>query len=782
MVTGADTDKRVPQGHSLRLAWRDLVRWSSRIGLGNKFALALMVAAVLAGLATYGALTEGTPLDRDTDTINFLLNLDLFILLLLGAVIARRVAILWGQRRQGMAGSRLHVRVVALFSVVAVAPAILMASFSLLFFHAGLQSWFSDRVSTAVNESLSVAQAYLEEHQQTLRADALSMANDINRESGRLSVDPAFFNQFVTTQAILRNLTEALVFDGTGDTLARSNLTFALQFEPIPADILRDARNGDVRLMPTESDDRVRALIRLDRFDDAYLLVGRLVEASVIGHMERAETAVAEYRELEGRRSTLQITFTLIYAVVSLLLLMVAVWLALVFADRLVAPVSALIVAAERVRSGDLAARVNPTASGDELSDLGRAFNRMTSQLESQRSELIEANRQLDTRRRFTETVLSGVSAGVLGVDENGVVNLPNRSATELLGLDLDSILGASLTDIVPDIDELLAAAKRQNRLAEGNIRIYRQGEVRTLLVRIAADRLDGRVRGYVVTFDDITELLAAQRKAAWADVARRIAHEIKNPLTPIQLSAERLKRRYLKQIHNDPETFSRCIETIVRHVGDIGRMVDEFSSFARMPAPVIEPVDVVDLTGQAVFLQRTARPDIDFDIETNEQSITIACDSRQISQAMTNLLQNAIDAIDSRLEAEPEAGAVAARIRIVVSDGPDAIAVSIIDNGRGLPTDERDRLTEPYVTTRDKGTGLGLAIVKKIMEDHGGRLVLEDNPDETGAIVRMMFPRVETPAPMREIEGSIAEDEGGNGENHALDNDDPNGKPDHDR
>ncbi|WP_366656314.1 PAS domain-containing sensor histidine kinase [Fodinicurvata sp. EGI_FJ10296] len=753
MASGADTDKRIPQGHSLRLAWRDLVRWSSRLGLGNKFALALMVAAVLAGLATYAALTEGTSLNRDTDTINFLLNLDLFILLLLGAVIARRVAILWGQRRQGLAGSRLHVRVVALFSVVAVAPAILMATFSLLFFHAGLQSWFSDRVSTAVNESLSVAQAYLEEHQQTLRADALSMANDINREAERLAVDSAFFNQFVTTQAILRNLTEALVFDSSGETLARSNLTFALQFEPIPEDILSDARNGDVRLMPTDSDDRVRALIRLDRFDDAFLLVGRLVEASVIGHMERAETAVAEYRELEGRRSTLQITFTLIYAVVSLLLLMVAVWLALVFADRLVAPVSALIVAAERVRSGDLAARVTPTASGDELSDLGRAFNRMTSQLESQRSELIEANRQLDHRRRFTETVLSGVSAGVLGVDEGGVVNLPNRSATELLGLDLENILGARLTDIVPEIDDLLATARRQNRLAEGNIRIYRNGELRTLLVRIAAERLDGRVRGYVVTFDDITELLAAQRKAAWADVARRIAHEIKNPLTPIQLSAERLKRRYLRQIDNDPETFSRCIETIVRHVGDIGRMVDEFSSFARMPAPVIEPIDIVDLTGQAAFLQKTARPDINFETETEEDAVIVACDGRQISQAMTNLLQNAIDAIDARLEQQSEGEAIVPRIRIRVDDAGDAITVSFIDNGRGLPTDERDRLTEPYVTTRDKGTGLGLAIVKKIMEDHGGRLVLEDNSEEKGAIVRMVFPKIETPAPAREID-----------------------------
>lgn len=720
---------------------RQVARWAARVGLANKLSVVLTIAAVAAGIATYAALTETPPFGHETDTVYLLLNLDLVILLLLGALIARRVVGIWVERRRGRAGARLHIRLVALFSIVAVAPSILVAVFSALFFYFGVQSWFSERVSTAVNESLSVAEAYLEEHQKTLRADALSMANDLNREAPRLLSDPEYFDQFVSTQALLRGLTEALVFDSSGRTLAQSNLTFSLQFEPISDELLDRARQGEVVLLTTDNDDRVRALLRLDRYVDTFLLVGRLVEAQVIGHMERAQGAVSEYQELETRRGTLQITFTLIYVVVALLLLMVAVWFGMVFADTLVTPISALISAAERVRAGDLTARVANSSAGDELGTLSRAFNRMTSQLEGQRRDLIEANRQLDLRRRFTETVLSGVSAGVLGLDEAGRINLPNKSATELLGKDLDQLVGQRLVDAVPEMEDLMIAIRRRpGRLVESQVEIQTGGERRTLLVRIAAERLDGKVRGYVVTFDDISELLSAQRKAAWADVARRIAHEIKNPLTPIQLSAERLKRKYFKEIQTDPDIFASCTDTIVRQVGDIGRMVDEFSAFARMPTPKMNMADLVDLCRQAMYLQKNARSDVEFSFSAPDGKVPVICDARQVSQALTNLLQNALDAIEGR-EGQPlEPG----RVAITVAEERDSAVVMVEDNGKGLPREDRHRLTEPYVTTRTKGTGLGLAIVKKIMEDHGSRLVLEDRAGG-GARVRLIFPRKDT-------------------------------------
>ncbi len=718
---------------------RQLAIWAARAGLANKLAILLTVAALAAGVATYLALTESPALGGDADTVYLLLNLDLAILLLLSLVIGRRILLLWLRRRRGIAGSRLHAQLVALFSVLAVAPAIIVAAFSALVFYLGVQSWFSERVSTAINESLSVAQAYLAEHQQTLRADALSMANDLNREMPRLVDDSPFFNQMVSTQAILRGLSEALIFDRSGRTLARSNLTFTLQFEQISDNLLEQARQGDVVLLTNEADDRVRALIQLDRFVDTYLLIGRLVEPQVIGHMVRSQGAVAEYQQLESRRSTIQITFTLIYVVVAVLLMLVAVWIGLVFADTLVTPIGALIGAAERVRAGDLTARVEAPAKGDELGKLSRAFNRMTSQLESQQRELIEANRQLDLRRRFTETVLAGVSAGVLGLDENTRINLPNRSATELLGLSLEALAGQTLTDVVPEMSDLMAQSRRRpTKLVEGQVIIQRGTVRRTLLVRIAPERVQGEVRGYVVTFDDVSELLSAQRKAAWADVARRIAHEMKNPLTPIQLSAERLKRKYLKQIESDPETFVTCTDTIIRQVGDIGRMVDEFSSFARMPAPVIQTEDIAQIVEQAVFLQRNAHRRIEFVVSTPPEPPMVQCDARLVSQALTNLLQNAVDAItgarDGGAGRQPKG-----RVDIGLSTDDTTAIVTVEDNGPGLPAEDRDRLTEPYVTTRSRGTGLGLAIVKKIMEDHGGRLLLADR-DGGGARVQLVF------------------------------------------
>lgn len=734
-----------------RRAWRGFVAWASRVELGNKLIFAFVVLAIGCGVATYVVMTASTPLAAREQQLYILLNIDLVVLLALGALIARRIASVWSRR--GQAGGRLHAHLAAMFSIIAIAPSIIVAVFSALIFYVGVQAWFSERVSTAVNASLSVAQAYLHEHQETLRADALSMANDLNREAPRLIADPEFFNRFVTTQAILRGLTEALVMDGSGRALARSSLTFALQFESISDDILQKARTGVVPLT-TDTDDRVRLIVRLDRFVDTFLIVGRLVEPSVIANVTSTEGAVAEYQALESRRSSLQITFTLFYLLVALLLLLSAVWIGLSFADSLVRPIGRLIGAAERVSDGDLTARVPNPSANDEIGALSSAFNRMTRQLETQRHELIEANRQLDRRRRFIETVLSGVSAGVLGLDGEGKINLPNRSATELLGRELRDLVGQKLVDILPEIAPLMETIERNpGRLVEGQLKLHLGGQSRTLLVRIVSDRAEGNQRGYVVTFDEITELLSAQRVAAWADVARRIAHEIKNPLTPIQLSAERLKRRYLKEISSDKEVFVTCTDTIIRQVGDIGQMVDEFSAFARMPSPVMKPIDLVSMCQNAVFLQRNARADVDFTLDMPKEPVSVRADERQVGQVLTNILQNALDAIDGRDPAP--VGAELSRGAIGVTTWPEegGAIVRVVDNGRGLPKEDRHRLTEPYVTTRERGTGLGLAIVKKIMEDHGGRLSFFDGA-EGGAVVELYFPAAPEPG-----NGSVAEE-----------------------
>lgn len=723
---------------------RRLSVWATQAGLRHKLAVVLIVLSVSSGIATYAALTQTPFFGNDPTTVTILLFLDLVFLLLLGTLVMQRIVSIWIKRMRNQAGSRLHVRMVGVFTLLAVAPALLVATFAAVFFYFGVEAWFSKHVRTSLDESLEVAQAYLEEHKQVLRADALAMANDLNRQSTILSSDPIRFAQIVSAQAYLRNLTEVIVFDGSGRILARSGLSFALTFEPITPDMIQRANQGDVVLIVSDNDDRVRALLRLDNFVDTYLFVGRPVEPKVLAHMATTQQAVSEYKQLEGKRFGLQLTISLIFVVVALLLLLAAVWFGLNFANRLVGPISQLINAADRVRGGDLSARVSESGKekDDELDQLGRAFNRMADQLETQRTDLIEANRQLDFRRRFTEAVLSGVSAGIIGLDPQFRINLMNASAAAFFNVSSsDGMEGQPLTILAPEIQAFIETMPRGSRLSDGQAEIRRPNQpARTLLVRVSSEQQGGEIKGYVVTFDDVSELLSAQRKAAWADVARRIAHEIKNPLTPIQLSAERLRRKYAKEIQSDPEVFQNCTDTIVRHVDDIGRMVDEFSAFARMPAPVMREHELKELCRQTLFLQGTSRGDIKFVQDLPLEPCIAECDSRQIAQALTNLLKNAAEAIDARpapLDGQLPPG----EIRLHLKATPERISLSVEDNGKGLPVEERHTLTEPYVTTRTKGTGLGLAIVKKIMEDHHGELILSDRPGG-GALVSLLWPR----------------------------------------
>ena len=719
--------------------------WSRRYGLERKLAIAITTAAIASGIATVAIWTGATGFGPRPSTVAILLYLDTVLLLLLGAIVVRRLVALWLERRKGRAGSGLQGRIVVLFSLIAVTPAILVAVFSAIFLNFGLQAWFSERVRTAIEASNVVAHAYLQEYQQSIRADVFAIANELNREAPALMRDAELFREKLTAEANLRSLSEAIVVDSGGRLLARSPLSLTLEFDPLPGSAFEEAAQGQIAVIAGEDDDQVRAAIRLNRFVDAYLVVARFIDPGVVQNIQRSEMAVAQYRRLEASREGILITFVMIFIVVALLLLLAAVWIGLNLATQLTRPISALIGAAERVRDGDLAARVNPSVAVDEIGLLGRAFNRMTSQLKTQQDGLMLANRSLDERRRFTETVLKGVSAGVIGLDRAGLINLPNRSASEFLGLDLDTAVGMPLAAVVPEMAGLIAKAMAQpERLWEAEIGVLRGARSYTFIVRIVSERLGADVVGYVVTFDDITALVQAERKAAWADVARRIAHEIKNPLTPIQLASERLRRKYLKEIRTDPETFAACTETIIRQVEDIGRMVDEFSAFARMPRPEMHLENICEVIDNAVFLERNRHPGVSIEVTLPDQPVAVVCDSRQVAQALTNVLKNAAEAIVGR-EAGKDSAAAPGWIGVSLhqseeGDGPLATSIVIEDNGRGLPKENRDRLSEPYVTTRTKGTGLGLAIVKKIMEDHHGSLILDDRAGG-GARVTLRFP-----------------------------------------
>ena len=704
--------------------------------LMNKFALVLTGLGILSGIATYAALGT-TSLDSggDPDTVFWLLNLNLIILLILVMLVAHRLVSLFSGRRRGIAGARLHVRLVSLFSLLAVAPAIIMAVFSAFFFHYGIQSWFSSRIQTAVTESQAVAEAYLDEHTQVIRADILGMANDLERQASLLAGNQKALNRVVQSQSFFRNFSEVVLFDSQGRVLASAGITFNLDLSDVPDEKLALAEGGEVAVMTGESDDRVRALIKLNNFVDTYLFVGRLVDNKVLAHVDATRQAVEAYTKLEGRRSSLQVTFLMIYVVVALLLLLAAIWLGLVFARRLVTPIGSIISAAERVRAGDLTARVPVHEGLDEFDYLSKSFNRMTQQIQQQRDELVHANRQLDDRRRFTETVLAGVSSGVIGIDDQGNVMLANSTACDLLDVEKENLIGRKIQSFIPETSELIEKAFKKSSKVQ-QMEIPYKGEkdkpLMTFLARVAVSQEDEAEQNAVLTLDDITGLLSAQRKAAWADVARRIAHEIKNPLTPIQLSAERLQRKYLSQIDTDQETFKNCVQTIIKHVSDIGHMVNEFSSFARMPEPVFRHENLGDHIYDIVVFEQQVYPDIEFNMHgvgPGNRAIYASYDPQKLRQALMNVLQNAADSIRSRIHQqksqslEPDKAIVDI---VVTKDAQDMLHIIITDNGMGFPQDvDLMRLTDPYVTRREKGTGLGLAIVKKIMEDHRGEIVL---------------------------------------------------------
>ncbi|MYE00340.1 MAG: HAMP domain-containing protein [Alphaproteobacteria bacterium] len=701
-------------------------------------AFAFAGLAAFSGVLTYLVMTGAVPVIPPTvQNVVTLLVIDLVLLVLLAAVVGYRVAALWRERRRRRGGSQLHVRLAVLFTVVAIVPTVLVALFTVLFFHYGLQGWFSQRVQSALERSLVVAQAYLEEHQRVLIADALAMANDLGRGGPQLSPNTRRVDYDRAALASAGALSPAQGRQGGGRVLARSMFSFGAIFSPVPEWALEAARRGEVAIVEDPDGDRLGALVRIAGLNDTFLYIGRYVDPIVVSQVTRVRSAVAEYAAFEGRRTQIEYTFAMMFATVAALFIFAAIWVGFNLAAQLAEPVMNLISAADRVRGGDLTARVPVDArERGEIDALGRAFNRMAGQLDRQRTALIDANLELDERRRFTEAVLAGVAVGVVGLDAERRVHLPNRVASDLLGVDLTEHLECPIAEIVPEFGAVLeSASRRPDRIVEAEAAIERDRETRTFQLRATAETSPEGLGGFVLTFADITDLQSAQRTAAWSDVARRIAHEIKNPLTPIQLAAERLGRRYAKQIEDDPETFALCIDIIVRQVDDMRRMVNEFASFARMPAPVLAEADLADVVRRAVFLQREAARGIDIELRLPDRPVMQVCDPQLLGQAVTNLLLNAAQAL----------GNGGGRITAALAELPERAEISIEDNGPGFPPDLRHRLTEPYVTSKDRrGAGLGLAIVQKIVEDQNAALHLEDG-EAGGARVRIVFGRGET-------------------------------------
>jgi len=706
--------------------------------------IAVVCLSILAGLATYTILTGLSPIKPTPDIITWLLGGNLVLVLIMVGMILWQVWSLIIARRRGTAGAGLHIRLVSLFSLVAALPALIVAAFAAVTLNRGLDAWFSERTRSIVDSAVTVAEAYMRDHGETARGDIASIAADLNNQKLLFDSDRPDFVRRVARHAALRGLVGAFVFDTAFKRIdANITLNNKIAFRAPPAEAIERADKGELVVIPPgEGGNIIRALIKLTNYPSEYLYVYRAINPSVIDQLDETRAAKAEYDQLLSQRSGVQITFALMYAGVSLIFLLAAIWLGLWFADRIVAPVVSLLNAARRVSAGDLDAKVSEVQGPGDLQTLARAFNRMTYQLKEQRNELMTANLQLDERRRFTEAMLSGVSAGVIGVEPDGEISLVNPSAITLIGTAERDLLGRRLSDVLPAFSAVFEQAlSRVSGWAEGQVNVRVGTHERNFVVRVTTEASDSDDHGYVVTFDDISELVSAQRNSAWADIARRIAHEIKNPLTPIQLSAERLKRKYGREIQTDKQIFEQCTDTIIRQVGDIGRMVDEFSAFARMPSASLEMQDMAAVVREATILQRVSAGDLEIDVRLADDRIDFAFDRRLITQAVTNLVKNAREAIEARLH---EDQAVKGKILVEAGIENRAPFISVTDNGVGLPKENRHRLTEPYMTTRAKGTGLGLAIVKRIMEEHQGRVVLDDAPADFdgghGARVTLSF------------------------------------------
>lgn len=695
--------------------------------------LIVVLASVLVSSGSFLIMTGATNISPSPEIWTLIWIANGILVLLVIALVLTEAVLLLQARVQKQAGAGLQIRMVAMFAFGAAVPAAIVAVVATISLNQGLDQWFSERTRTMVESSRLVARSYMLEHAQVLRGDIIWVATELEQIHTTYKKDPDKFQRILTALAVTRSLPYTSLIDAKGDTLVRAQINVPGSPPKLPDGLT----NGVVVDVPTEiapgTTNLIGSVVKLRGYNDTYLFVARPVDPEVLEFMHMTDNNITEYRKYASNRLVFQITFTIMYLGLALVLLLAALWIGIALANRFLDPIRNLMVASNRVSQGDLDVQVPAVGRIGDLHDLSARFNRMTHQLRSQRQELVHASETNEKRRQFTEAVVEGVSAGIVGLDAFGAITLVNARACEMLGRDEIALMGEAIGAVVPALGPTFERAKSSRRgQIRDQIELGAGPDYRTYQVQLTREGTITESKGFVFTLDDITDLLSAQRTGAWADVARRIAHEIKNPLTPIQLSAERLRRRYGGKLADDFEIFDKCINTIIRQVGDIGRMVDEFSSFARMPAANIERADLSDTVRQAVFLESVRLPEIEISTNLPDDPVIAYFDARLLSQCLTNLIKNAVEAIES-------VGIdtiISPAITVAVGLEGEVARVSVSDNGKGWPKENRQRLLEPYMTTREKGTGLGLAIVAKILEQHGGVVELIDaEPDDNGRI-----------------------------------------------
>jgi len=715
-----------------KASWDQLLRLRRWRRFGNLATVGLFMIGPVLAVVTY--LVMG-PLDQgaSSNVLRIVLLTDLIYVIIVAALVAQRVLRMVAARRRHSAGSRLHLRLTGVFAIMALIPTVTVAIFATLSVNMGLEAWFSDRVGRVVSNSVAAAQAYEDEHRRDLITDARALASVINAtKRATVFLDDGDIRKVLSDgqRGIQRGLREAYVVDGTGEIRARGENSYLFDFErPTPAQ-LKAARENNVIVIQDWVNNEFRALMPLETIPDRFLYVSRNVDGKILNLLDETKETATFYRQRESERGQVLFEFGLVYLGFAMILILAAIWLGMWFAERLAQPVGRLASAAQRVGDGDLDVQVREEDGDDEIAMVGRYFNQMTRQLKGQRNDLLARSEQIERRRRLFDSVLGSVSSGVVGLDADGRVTFVNRAAERLLDWEDDQqtvAIAVAMPEFADLFDRLRDGA---GSFAQEEIRVSRGGTQENLLVRMS-ERLNeaGEREGYVVAFDDVTDLVSAQRMAAWGDVARRIAHEIKNPLTPIKLSAERTRRKFSKLLdEKNAEDLAQMTDVIVRQTDDLRRIVDEFSKFARMPEPETKTQSLSQLLREATMLQEAGQPDVRFETAFCEDDLMADFDATMISQALTNLIKNAGEAIETRIERRIGEEGFTPTIRISSAIENGRAVLRIADNGTGLPED-RARLFEPYVTTRDKGTGLGLPIVKKIIEEHGGTLTLEDAP-----------------------------------------------------
>ena len=711
---------------------------------GLKRSWFLGILSLLSGLATFIAMTPSG--NANKFLILILLNIDLVLLISLIIIITKRLVNIWSRKKSGQLGAQLHSKVVVMFSILAAAPAIVVAIFGAIFFTVGIDNWFSSQVKNALNKSLSVSEAYLEQGQKQIGSDAIDIAGIINSSGILNDIEKIDLQEEYNLKKLLnkiayeRGFTELIVFNKNGNIVAESELSFLFK-SSIRLELLSLSKSSNRPAMNYSSSEEVKiisAISAINIYRNHYIYLSKFKDLKVLNDIKLVKNAVNNYKSMENKKEGLHITFTMIFIVVAVLLMFVAILMGLNFANGLVTPITNLANAAERVSLGDLKVRVPDNDNKDEIADLSKIFNKMTEQIENQRNDLITSNKELQRRIRFTETVLTGVTAGVLGLDKNGKIFLPNRTALDLLDLDIKKINNSYLIDVVPEMKELFVGLQKNNQpLVMGELELIRKDKKLTIITKITIEKDKNKILGYVVTFDDMTEFFKIQRVAAWSDVARRIAHEIKNPLTPIQLAAERIKRKYKKHITLEPEVFLSCISIIIRQVDGMRKMVDEFSAFARMPTPVYKKANLTTLVRELGSISLLSNKIINVDIKVPKKNIFAVIDENQIRQALQNIISNAINSMSESENKNNINNELIIELKDLSSNN---YAILVKDSGMGLPKNILGDLTDPYVTTRKNGTGLGLAIVKKIMEDHNGELILDNLEGNRGVCASLFF------------------------------------------